>query len=66
MQTKNRRRMPILIAVVGFACVAAAVATAFAPSRPTPASTAKAAVAGSHRVGGVRSAVLPARLLRHR
>lgn len=55
----------MLIAAMGVVGVAVAIATAFAPARPTPASTAKAAVAGSHRVG-MRPAVHPTQWLHRR
>jgi hypothetical protein len=66
VKTKNRRRLPMLMAAVGIISVAAAVATAFAPSRPAPATVEKVAVTDSHRVGVVRLARLPAERLSHR
>ncbi|MCO5992916.1 hypothetical protein [Actinoallomurus rhizosphaericola] len=55
----------MLIAAMGIVGIAVAIATAFAPARPTTASAAKAAEAGSHRVG-VRPVVHPAQWLRRR
>jgi hypothetical protein len=66
VKTKNRRRLPVLIAAVGTMSVAAAIAPAFAPSTPTPAAVAKVAVTNSHRVGVVRPEGLPARHPSHR
>lgn len=62
MKIKNRRRVPALIAAVGVAGGVAAIATAFAPSRPptTAAATKATAVAATrfHRGEQVRDAVL--------